>query len=187
VPLAAQAHGFGAMDTPMQAVLSGAAALAAYPETGLPLIALGLWLAFCGGIARGGIALVAGLGAGILLAPFAPGAVSVLSLVAGTLVAAGTALIGPRLPGRAGPPIAALTTTMALASLLHGQGFDSLPVAFVAGVMGAALLAVILPSTLAGVVLRGGGAAWRALAVRIAASWLTAILVLVIAFGLRSA
>jgi hypothetical protein len=182
--MAAQAHGFGAMETPVQALTSGALALGVYPETLLPLLALGLWLGFCGGVRRSSLAILAGLGTGVLLAPFAPEALAMLSLMCGTLVAAGVALAGPRLPAQSAQPVAALTITFAIASLLHGQGFDSLPVGFVAGVMGAALLAVVAPSALAGALLRGG-AAWRPLSVRIAASWLTAILVLVIAFSLR--
>lgn len=187
-PLPAQAHGLGPMATPTQAALSGARAVLSYPETLLPLLAIGLLLAMWDarrGLPRALPALLVGLAGGVVLSPLMQDGMAVISVILGLGSAVAVAAAGQRMPTWGAVPLAVLGSCAALGSLIHGQPFDSLPMALVAGLLVTALLAVALPA-LAGRMVLSGGAGWRPVVMRIAASWLAAILLLILAFTFRS-
>lgn len=149
-------------------------------ESLLPLIALGLALA--GRPRLPWLPMLIGLGAGLSLAGLAPEGIGAAALGAGCLLALVTALCPPPLPAALQGAAAVLLPGLAVASLYHG-GSATPPMAMILGSLSGVMLAVLGPALGGRQILRLPGKI-PALALRIAASWLAAILIIVLAFVL---
>lgn len=147
----------------------------------LPLPVLGLALAPARRIPW--LSLLAGGGAGLCLAGVAPAEVAPLSLAIALVLACALALWGRPLPRIPLVTLAALLPGLALASLYRGGSATPPPAMIIGSLVGACLL--ILGPALAGrILLHCLPDAAPALALRIAASWLAAILILMLALTL---
>ncbi|MBT9383918.1 hypothetical protein KM176_08630 [Pseudooceanicola sp. CBS1P-1] len=151
------------------------------PECLLPLLALGLALGAQAG--RLWALILAGLGAGLLVAPLTGEAVAVLALAAGIPAAALVALRPTGAPTALRAALALILPALAMTALFHASPAPPLLLA-----LGAYLLAG-LAITAAALLSRGlqhaAATPWGPIALRIGASWLTAILALLLAFSLR--
>lgn len=154
------------------------------PAEALALVAAALLLGASGRAAcRAGLsALAAGLALGLALGQFAPPSLATPTLLAAAFLAAAPVTAGLRLP----PPLAALIA--ALAGL--AVGIDARPdpgalrptLAAAATLLGAAAVAVIAAALVLG---REHG--WQRIALRVAASWITACAILYFAWLATSA
>lgn len=154
-----------------------------FVEALLPLLALGL--ALSGQLRRGAFPwpwALTGLAAGLLASPLADEMVSFYALGAGIFAAALIALRGLPLPAPVTAALAFALPALALASSYHGLTMLP-PPAMLAGSLLAAAALVLLPALLGTLVLKLPGQA-PGIALRIAASWLAAILILMLAFAL---
>lgn len=149
-------------------------------ESLLPLIALGLALASRRPLPW--LALLVSLGAGLALSGLAPENIGLPGLVVACLLAICTALTPPPLPRHLRVLATGLIPGLAMASLYHG-GSATPPLAMMMGSLLGAALAVLLPALGGREILRLPGR-MPVLVIRIAASWLAAILIIVLAFVL---
>ncbi len=175
-PSALMAHDLGPSDTPLQALSSGLMLPLSYVEALLPLLVLGLCLA---GQRR--IPLVwalGGFGAGLLAAPWLGDTATLLALGLGCLAGVVVAAMGLPLPAVMAAACTALLSASVTAALFHGGGA---PVLMILGsvVTGAILAAVTWGGA---VMLRRLPDRWAGIALRVAASWLAARLLILLAF-----
>ncbi|WP_204318695.1 hypothetical protein [Pseudooceanicola aestuarii] len=185
-PRRVSAHAFAAGSDSYDAFTEGAGSVLLYPEVLLPLVALALLAVLhrAEALPRVMPLLLAGAGLALLLAPRLGEGTAPAAMGFGIVLAALAALVPNRLPRPALAVLALTTGGLSLSSLLHGQDLSALPVTLLLGVLFAALL---LPMTVGGaarLVMQGTGG-WRAIALRVAASWIAAILLLMLAFTLR--
>lgn len=180
LPAPASAHVPGLPAEAMAALTLGLRLPFLYPEALLPLLVLGLALA---GGHRPLIAGLAGLGAGLLGADLLGDAATALSLGAGALAGAVLALKGPPLPGILRHGIGFVLPALIMAALYHG-GSASAPALMAFGSMGVLAVTALLIAEIAELLLTRLPGPIPGLALRIAASWLAAILILMLAFVL---
>lgn len=187
-PDRAGAHAFQAGAGAYQQFLEGAGVMVFTPGLLLPLAALGILLALwhAEGMVRAWPALIAGLALGIPLAAIAPPATETVLTALGAATAALAALL-PRHWRSEALALAALTGLLAMAAGLQGHGLLELPLSIHAGLFFAANLVTACTAGLARVALERVPAQWMRILWRIAASWIAAILVLLLAFALRPA
>jgi len=165
--------------------IEGASVILTYPAILLPVLALGLllslwhpeglpsvWPIFLAG-------QVLGIFAAVAIGPEA--LVAFIGLGVGT--AALAALVSP-VPRVAAYGLAGLTGCGALSVALEGHGLFELPVFTHLGLLFGTNLAVAMGAGLARLVLVRFDAGWVRIGVRVAASWIGAILLLVLAFAL---
>ncbi|QPM91556.1 hypothetical protein [Pseudooceanicola algae] len=176
----AGAHG------PTEIFLDGALATLTRPEGLLPMLALGIGIALAGrdGLFRALPWMLAGLGAGVLAAGWIDLDMAALALVLGAALVLPIALLGQGLPRLATLPLAALTCGATTAGVLQGQGTGNAPLAETLGVF----LTAPAPATLtffAARLLLWPPCPRRHIALRIVASWITAIALMSLALLLR--
>ena len=184
----ADAHAFTAGADGYAQFLEGSAVILAHPPTLLPLVALGIlltlwqpegflrvWPIFLAG-------QVAGFGFGPVAEPWVSGA-----LLATGLVTAGLAALLPRHVRAESAVLAALAGLLAIAVSLEGHGFLELAPMTYAGIFVAANLALALSAGIVRVSLERVTVAWMRIAARVAASWIGAMLALMLALSLNTA
>jgi hypothetical protein len=184
----ANAHAFTAGADSYAQFVEGASVILIYPAILLPILALGLllslwhdeglpkaWPVFLGGQVLGVFAATA----------VGPGAL-VLFIALGVVTSAIAALISP-VPRWAAYGLAGLVGMGALAMALEGHGLFELPIFTHLGLLFGANLAVALGAGVSRLILVWVEAAWVRIGVRVAASWIGAILILTLAFEMSGA
>ena len=184
----ASAHAFESGANLYAQFQEGTSVILSYPETLLPLMTLGILLSLwtIEGLIRAWPAFLIGLVTGF---PFAaligPWIVPVI-LAAGIL----TAALGAILNSHTKPAALGLSLVMGLlVSMvsLEGHGFLELPFFIYAGIFFGANLVLAISAGLTRFALEKVEAPWMRILCRVAASWIGAILMLVLAFTLRGA
>lgn len=186
-PQGALAHAFSSGRDGYEQFIEGASVTLAAPALILPLAALGIFVGLwrADGMVRVWplflAAQVVGVGLAVLVGPWIA--------TAGLAFGIATAVIAA-LRGAAARPVVfamvALGGVIALAGSLEGHGFAELPVMIHLGILAGANVAVSAVAGLVVATTRRWRASWIAIGWRIAASWLAAIMVLFLAFMLRS-
>lgn len=181
-----QAHAFQAGSGIYDQFVEGTAVALSAPEIVLCLLPLGL---FVGTWKRDGMVviwpyLLAGQAAGLFLAVAAPPTAPAYALGLGAVTATLAAL-------RPGPPVpapqifAVLTGLLASIASFEGHGLFELPAGIHAGLLFGANLAVAAMAGLAAATLERWPFHWLRIGWRVAASWLAAVALMVLAFEMR--
>lgn len=188
-PGVAEAHAFGSYDSAYQNFLEGAAVFLTAPRLVLPVLAVAVALALWqrdGLLKAWGLVLAAtllGQGLALVTGPW----IAMVPLGLGLAVAALAALVPLARLGPAVPALAGMTLLAVTLASLEGHGWGEVALATRVGLLFATHLAL---AAAAGAVRvsrdrfphRATDILWR-----VFASWLAAILVLYLAFALRSA
>ncbi|MEX3017850.1 hypothetical protein [Gymnodinialimonas hymeniacidonis] len=185
-PTSAAAHSFESGADLYAQFVEGAGVIATYPAVFLPLLALGLFLTLwqSEGMVAAWPYFLAGQIAGIAVAPLVGEWILPVMMSAGIIVGALAALL-PQ-PNRPLSLIFAATLgTLTLALGLEGHRFFELPVLIHLGLLFGANAAVALAAGIARLALEKVPAEWMRITVRVAASWIAAMLMLILAFTLR--
>lgn len=183
---AAQAHSFAAGADIYDAFVAGAAVMLAAPATLLPLMALGLLLSswHSDGMVRAWPVFLAGQLAGIVLAPFVGLWITNALLIFGCIVAVLVAL----LPRHVRPEVLALAAIGGAGSTaygLEGHALFELPVMIHLGIIFATNLIAAAAAALMRAATDRFPGQIMSIGWRVAASWLAAVQVLLLAFLLR--
>lgn len=186
VPTGAAAHAFASGADLYAQFVEGAGVVAAYPATFLPLLALGLFLGLWSpeGMVRAWPVFLAGQIAGIGLAALAGPWILPVGLAAGIIVATLGALL-PRGSAPLGLGLAGAIGALSLMTGLEGHGLFELPAMIHLGILFGVNVATALSAGLARLALERVAADWMRIALRIACSWIAAMLMLILAFTLR--
>lgn len=186
LPGRAQAHAFSAGKDAYGAFLEGAGVILSTPSLILPLVALAVMVVLWkteGLLATWPLFLV-GQAAGLALAPlFSPG-VALAPLGVGLVVGSLCALVPIARIAAAVPIFGALTGGTVMLAALEGHGWGEVRFPVYLGLVFAANLAVAASAGLARVIVERWPGEITVIALRIAASWVAAILVLFLAFAL---
>ncbi|NKX44937.1 hypothetical protein [Roseicyclus persicicus] len=182
----AEAHAFQGGAGAYEQVIEGAAVILGYPGLLLPLLALGIAVSLWDseGLPRVWPGALAGQVAGILAAPLAGVWIAPAVMALGVGVAALAALW----PDSRRDVIAALAVATGLGvmmSALEGHGLFELPLFIHLGLVFAANLVLAAGAGAAALTLERVAAPWMRIGWRVVASWIGAILLLVLAFTLR--
>lgn len=181
----ANAHAFTAGADSYAQFIEGASVILIYPAILLPILALGLLLSLWDpdGLPRTWPVFLAGQALGIFAA-VAVGPEALVGFIALGVVTAALAALVSAVPRLAAFGFAGLTGCGALAMALEGHGMFELSVFTHLGLFFGTNLAVALGAGLARLVLDRFEAGWVRIGVRVAASWIGAILLLTLAFEL---
>jgi hypothetical protein len=181
----AEAHAFDLGAGAYVQFVEGAGVVLALPGLLLPLVALGIAISLWDteGLPRVWPMALAGQAAGLILAPLmGPG------IAAGAMaLGAGVAALAALWPGSHRAVIATISTLTGLFVTLaafEGHGLFELPLAVHAGVIFAVNLVLAAGAGAAALALERWPAGWMRLGWRIVASWLGAVLVLMLALAL---
>ncbi len=182
----AEAHAFKSGADQYAQFLEGTGVVLSYPALLLPTLALGILVSLWSteGLPRVWLLFVAGLVAGVFVAPLFGPEVSTLLMGLGVLVATLAAVL-PRHSRAEASVLAALTGLLLTAASLEGHGLFELGVFIHLGILFGGNLALAVPAGLVSFVLEGNAPPWVRIGARIAASWIAAILMLMLAFALR--
>ncbi len=181
----ADAHAFSAGADSYAQFVEGASVILIYPAILLPILVLGLLLSLwdVDGLPKAWPIFLGGQFVGLFAAPLVgPGALSAF-IGLGVATAALAALLSA-IPRGVAFGLAGLTGMGALAMALEGHGLFELPTFTHLGLLFGTNLAAALAASLAGLVLVRFQADWVRIGVRVAASWIGAILLLTLAFEL---
>ena len=185
-PSSAAAHSFESGADLYAQFVEGAGVVVTYPAVFLPLLALGLLLSLwhADGMVRAWPFFLAGQIAGIPLATLAGEWILPVMMGAGVITAILAALL-PQ-PGRAiALPTAAILGALTLMIGLEGHGFFELPILIHLGLLFGANATVALAAGIARLAMDRVQADWMRISLRVAASWIAAMLMLILAFTLR--
>ena len=184
----AHAHAFQSGADSYAQFLEGAGVVLRYPETLLPVLALGILLSLWDreGMVRAWPAFLAGQLGGLALAAVVGAWIASVNLAAGLVVATLGALL-PRHVRAEALAAGLIIGLLVIAASLEGHGFLELPLFIHLGILFAANLAVACTAGAARFAMEQIEAAWMHILWRVAASWLAAILALFLAFTLRGA
>ncbi len=183
----ANAHAFTAGADLYAQFVEGASVILIYPAILLPILALGILVSLWDteGLPRAWPLFLSGQIVGVFLAALVgPGMLTAfigLGLVTATLAA-----LAPAVPRWAVFGLAGLTGIGALATALEGHGLFEQSAFTHLGLLFGTNLAVALSAGLARLVLVAFEAAWVWIGVRVASSWIGAILLLTLAFELAT-
>jgi len=184
----ADAHSFHSGADFYAQFLEGASVVVMYPETLLPLLALGVLISLWHpeGMVRAWPAFLAGQVIGIPLASLVGTWVVPVVLGAGILTGALAALLTQQVRA------AVLGVSLGLGALvtatcLEGHGFLELPVFIHLGVLAAANLVTVWVAGIAHIALAQVEALWMRILWRIVGSWLAAIMTILFAFTFTAA
>ena len=186
VPSGAAAHSFESGADLYAQFVEGAGVVVTYPAVFLPLLALGLLLTLWQpeGMVRAWPWFLGGQVAGIFVAPFVGEWILPVMMGAGVVVASLAALL-PRPMPAVTLPAAALLGVLTLSIGLEGHALFELPVLIHLGLIFGANAAVALAAGISRLALDRVEAEWMRISVRVAASWIAAMLMLILAFTLR--
>ncbi|MBF9043218.1 hypothetical protein HKCCE4037_07765 [Rhodobacterales bacterium HKCCE4037] len=185
-PSGAAAHSFESGADLYAQFVEGAGVVGTYPAVFLPLLALGLLLTLWQpeGMVRAWPWFLGGQVAGIFVAPFVGEWILPVMMGAGIVVGALAALL-PRPMPAVTLPAAALLGVLTLSIGLEGHALFELPVLIHLGLIFGANAAVALAAGISRLALDRVEAEWMRISVRVAASWIAAMLMLILAFTLR--
>ena len=174
------AHGFAPGANPWSQILSGALLPLSDPALLLALLPLGLTLGLWrrDGLQRLWPAFAAGLGAGLLAAPFAGLSIAFTAVLTGLVVAL-LGVAGLSWPNWLMAAATAATGLVAAMAAFSGHAAGSIPATAALGILGGAALAVGLPFAL--VTASRDLTPWLTIGWRVAASWLAATALLLAA------
>lgn len=183
----ADAHSFGAGSDAFGAIVEGATAVLSSPVALLPCLSLGLLLTLWQneGMVKAWPVLIFGQIAGFLLAPFVGTEIVTASVALGFGIAALAALLPRHVPEEAFLLAGANGFATMLVSL-EGHGWMELAIPIHLGIFAGANFAVAAGAGIARLILERLPYPWVRIGIRIAASWLAAIQVLMVAFLLTS-
>jgi len=178
-----QAHSFKTGADTVEAFFDGANAVLFSPMSLLPSLALGMFLSLwhSEGLVKAWPALILGHVAGFVLAPMVGPWVIPAALAIGTLVATGAALLSRHFRAAA-LTLSALTGLFTLLAGLEGHTWLELEPAIYLGIFAAASVAVAIGAGLTRLVLEQLDYDWTRIGLRIVASWLAAVQVMMMAF-----
>jgi hypothetical protein len=182
LPAPALAHAFVPGIDPWSQILAGARVPVSDPALLLALLPLGLTLGLWrrDAIARLWPAFAAGLGAGLLAAPFAGLSIAFVAVLTG-LATALLGVAGLSWPNWLMTAAAGATGLVASMAAFSGHAAGSIPATGALGILGGAALAVGLPFALVRASRELTAAPWLGIGWRIAASWLAATATLLVA------
>lgn len=187
LPTGAAAHSFESGADLYAQFVEGAGVVVTYPAVFLPLLALGLFLSLWHpeGMVRAWPAFLVGQLVGIALAPLVGEWILPAMMGAGLAVAALAALL-PQ-PDRILSLIFASTLgILALALGLEGHGLFELPALIHLGLIFGTNATVALAAGIGRLAMDRVPADWMRITLRVAASWIAAMLMLILAFTFRS-
>ncbi|MCA0922958.1 hypothetical protein [Pseudooceanicola nanhaiensis] len=184
---AASAHSFGTGTNAFDAFVEGSNAVLFSPVSLLPCLSLGLLLTLwqVDGMVRAWPVILGAHVVGFLLAPWGQSWV----MPALVLVGMGTATLAALLPRHGRVEALVISGTVALFTMLvslEGHAWLELRAPIYAGIFAAASFAIAAGAGLARFALETVRAHWMRIGLRIAASWLAAVQVLIAAFLLSS-
>jgi hypothetical protein len=182
------AHAFDAGADAYGQFIEGAAVMLTFPGIVLPLLALGVLLSLWrdNGLPAVWPAFLMAQVVGVFLAAPVGPSVALIFMGLGIVVAAAAALL-PSVPNAAALGLAALTGLFATLTAFEGHGLFELPVFTHLGIVFGANLATALAAGLSTLALTRVSAGWVRIGCRVAASWIGAILMLVLAFEMTGA
>ncbi|MEJ6390391.1 hypothetical protein [Gymnodinialimonas ulvae] len=186
-PTSAAAHSFESGADLYAQFVEGAGVVVTYPAVFLPLLALGLFLSLwhAEGMVRAWPVFLLGQLAGIAVAPLVGEWILPLMMGTGLIVGALAALL-PH-PGRiAALFFAGLLGILALALGLEGHALFELPVLIHLGLIFGTNATVALAAGIARLAMDRVPADWMRITLRVAASWIAAMLMLILAFTVRT-
>ncbi|SIN90286.1 hypothetical protein [Vannielia litorea] len=181
-----EAHAFKSGADQYAQFLEGTGVVLGYPALLLPGLALGILLGLWSreGLPRVWPFFLAGLAGGVGLAALVGPWVSPLLMGLGVLTACLAALL-PRHTRAEAAALALLTGLLLTAAGLEGHGLFELGAFIHLGLFFGANLALAVPAGLVSMALDRHRAPWVRIGARVAASWIAAILMLMLAFALR--
>jgi hypothetical protein len=184
---AASAHTFGTGTDAFEAFLEGSSAVLFSPVSLLPCLSLGLLLSLwhLEGMVKAWPVIFVAHVVGFLLAPLVQSWV----IVALVLIGTGTATLAALLPrhGRfEALVISGMVAFFTMLVSLEGHAWLELTVPIYVGIFAAASFAIAAGAGLARLALEQVSAPWMRIGLRVAASWLAAVQVLMAAFLLSS-
>lgn len=182
----AAAHAFDAGADAYNQVVEGIAVVLTYPGLLLPLLALGVFVSLwrMEGLPLVWPAFLLGQVAGVILGAFTGPWVGGAAMAVGVVVAA-LAALRPRANAVAAQGIAAMAGLAVMAAAFEGHGLFELTVWIHIGLFLGTNMVLAVAAGLARLSLERVTAAWMGIGWRIVASWIAAVLVLVLAFALR--
>ena len=184
----AGAHSFGAGTDAFEAFVEGSNAVLFSPYSLLPCLSLGVLLTLwrSDGMVKVWPVLIASHAAGFVLAPLV--GVWVIPVLVAVGAATGTlAALLPRHSRWEAVTLGALVGGLTMLASLEGHGWLELTLPIYLGIFAAASFAVAAGAGIARVAIDNVPYPWVRIAVRIAASWLAAMQVLLLAFLLAGA
>ncbi len=186
VPTSAAAHSFESGADLYAQFVEGASIVAIYPAVFLPLLSLGFLLSLWHpeGMVRAWPAFLIGQLAGIPLATLVGEWILPAMMAAGIVVAALAALL-PQPMRILCLGSAALLGALAFMLGLEGHRFLELPILIHLGIFFGVNAAVALAAGISRLAMERVDAPWMRITVRVAASWIAAMLMLILAFTLR--
>lgn len=185
---AANAHSFGAGTDAFEAFVEGSTAVLFSPVSLVPCLSLGVLLTLwqIEGMVKAWPVLIGAHIVGFLLAPLVGGWVIPALVIAGALTATGAALLPRHVPLEA-TAFAGLIGLLTMLVSLEGHDWLELAAPIYIGIFAAASFGVAAGAGLARLALENLPASWVRIGLRIAASWLAAVQVLMAAFLLAPA
>ncbi|MEC7761015.1 MAG: hypothetical protein VX874_03755 [Pseudomonadota bacterium] len=185
IPGAAQAHAFKTGADSYGAFLEGAGVILGYPGLILPLATLAVTLALwkTEGMVAAWPAFLVGQIVGMALAPVVGLWAALLPLAFGLVLGALAAVVTLDRLGQALPILAGLMGAAVMAAALEGHSFTEIGVSIRLGLFVAVNVATAAIAGVVRVILERWGGQVARIGVRVAASWLAAILVLYLAFA----
>ena len=183
----AAAHSFAAGADSYAQFVEGAGVVLSYPSLLLPPLALGVLLSLwkVDGLPSVWPLYFAGLLAGIALGPIVGPTVSIVLMALGVLIAALAAIL-PRHNRVEVSVLAAITGLLLTAASLEGHSFFELGFVIPFGIVFAANLVVATSAATVRVAVEKVDRQWILIGARVLASWIGAILVLMLAFALAN-
>lgn len=177
------AHAFDAGADAYGQFAEGAAVMLTFPGIVLPLLALGILLSLWreNGLLSVWPVFLGAQVAGVFLAAMVGPGVAVVLIGLGVGVATAAALL-PRVPDALAYGLAALAGVLATLTAFEGHGLFELPVFTHLGLLFGANLATALGAGVPNLAMARVEAAWMRIGWRVAASWIGAILMLMLAF-----
>jgi hypothetical protein len=165
--------------------VQGAAVMLTFPGIVLPLLALGVMLSLWreNGLPAVWPAFLVAQVAGVFAAASVGPVVSLVFMGLGIVIAA-TAALAPSVPNAVALVAAALAGFLAMLTAFEGHGLFELPVFTHLGLLFGANLATALAAGLSSLGLTRVRAGWMRIGWRVVASWIGAMLVLMLAFEL---
>jgi len=182
----ADAHAFEAGADYYEQFVEGAGVVLTYPELLLPVLALGVLLTLwdMDGLPKVWPVYIAGLIGGIFLGAVVGVAIATVLLTVGVVIAALAAVLQRHTQAEAFG-LAGLTGLLVMAGSLEGHGLFELGLFIHLGLFFGANVALAVPAGLTRLAFMQSDAAWIRIGARVAASWIGAVLVLILAFTLR--
>ncbi len=185
-PTSAAAHSFESGADLYAQFVEGAGVVVTYPAVFLPLLALGFFLSLWQpeGMVKAWPYFLVGQVAGIAVAPLVGEWILPVMMASGIVVGALAALL-PQPTRVLSLFFAAVLGMVALALGLEGHRLFELPILIHLGLIFGANAAVALAAGIARLAMEKVPADWMRITVRVAASWIAAMLMLILAFTLR--